>query len=115
MYYANDFSRRFNQATKFFKHGLATSACLLERVTDGLISFQAVAERKGLISSSYSSAAEFTTTITDRLREQHGAQVLQRFSGITNNALSYSTLVARKGKSNFKCLIAGKLTQIDLL
>ena len=100
---------------KIFKHGLPTSACLIERVTDRLINFQASFQRKGLISSSYSSAAEFTTAITDRRREQQGAQVLRRFSDRTNCALSYSAPVARKGESNFKCLIAGKLTRIDLL
>ena len=65
---------------KIFKHGLPTSACLIERVADRLINFQAVFKGKGLVSSSYSSAAEFTTSLTDKLREQQGAQVLGQFS-----------------------------------
>ena len=67
---------------KIFKHGLPTSACLIERVADRLNYFQAVVKGKGLVSSSYSSpsAAEFTTAVTDRLREQERAQVLRRFS-----------------------------------
>ena len=65
---------------KFFKHGLPTSSCLIERVADRLINFQAVVKGKGLVSSSYSSAAEFTTALTGRLCEQQGAQVLRRFS-----------------------------------
>ena len=65
---------------KNFKHELPTSACLIERVADRLINFEAVVKGKGLVSSSYSSAAEFTTAITGRLREEQGAQVLRRFS-----------------------------------
>ena len=52
---------------RILKEGLPTSACLIERVADKLISFQVVAGEKAQVSSSYSSAAEFRTTITDRL------------------------------------------------
>ena len=47
-------------------------ATLNEPATANGINFQAVVKRKGfkgLVSSSYSSATEFTTAITDRLRE----------------------------------------------
>ena len=43
--------------------------CLIARVVDNLINFQAVVKKEGLVSSSYSSAVEFPTAITDRLRE----------------------------------------------
>ena len=65
---------------KLLKSGLPTSACLIELVADKLINFQAVVKGKGFVKSIYSSAAEFRTTITDRLCEQQGAQVLRRFS-----------------------------------
>ena len=52
-------------------------ATLNEPATVNVINFQAVVKRKGLVSSSYTSAAELSTTITDRLREQWGATHFQ--------------------------------------
>ena len=46
---------------KYLKYGLPTSACLIERVADKQINFQAVVKGKGSVTSIYSSAAEFTS------------------------------------------------------
>ena len=43
------------------------TAALNKPATFNVIHFQVVVRRKGLIGSSYSSAVEFRTTITDRL------------------------------------------------
>ena len=44
---------------------------MLDRASaDNLTNFQAVVKKQGLVSSSYSSAVEFPTSITDKLRKQ---------------------------------------------
>ena len=62
---------------------MPTFACLIERVADKMIKFRAVLKGKGLkVSSSYSSAAEFRTRITDRLMgnqaNEHSEAMLPR-------------------------------------
>ena len=46
---------------KFFKPKLPRAICLIERATDNLINFKQLS-RKGLVSSSYSSAIEFSNS-----------------------------------------------------
>ena len=52
-------------STKLLK--FQAGGTLNELATFNVINFQVVIKRKGLVGSSYSSAAEFRTTITDRL------------------------------------------------
>ena len=51
-------------------HSTFSSTGYLKRASYNVINFQAVVKRKCLVRFSYSSAAEFSTVITDRLREQ---------------------------------------------
>ena len=49
---------------------LRLNICLTARVADNLINFPAVVKKEGLVSSSYSSAIELPTAITDKLHKQ---------------------------------------------
>ena len=92
--YAIDFSnsglkkrhRKFRRAIQFFQAAILqpTVICLIKRAGDNLINFSNSCQEKGLVSSSYSSAAaEFLTAIKDRLREQHGATQIPGSSRVT--------------------------------
>ena len=89
---ANDLAS-FDELLKFFKHKPPTNSCSSYSRSDYIFKQRS---RAGLVSSSDSSAVEFPTVITDRLREQQGAQVLQRISVqnklLCSRALPYSTL-----------------------
>ena len=59
-------------STKLLK--FQAGATLSEPPTFNVISFQVIVKRKHLVSSSYSSAAEFRTTITDRLMGKQASE-----------------------------------------
>ena len=63
-----------DELIKFFKDSFATYGHLLDQASYRQSDqFSSVVKKKGLVSSSYSSAAEFPTAITDRLRESSGS------------------------------------------
>ena len=78
----------FNRATQFFQ-AQTTYGCLLDRAgCKQSDQFSNSGREKGLVSSSCSSAVEFSTTITDRLREQQGATQISGSSRTTYGWLS---------------------------
>ena len=83
----------FDELLKVFKHRPSTGFRSSYSRSDQIFNQRS---RIGLVSSSYSSAVEFLTAITERLRGQQGAQVLQRVSVqdelLCSGALPYSTL-----------------------
>ena len=76
-------------------------ATLNEPATVNVINFQAVVKRKGLVSSSYTSAAELSTAITDRLREQWGATQIPGSSQATYTASSEQCTTVNVSNSHF--------------
>ena len=97
----------FDELLKFFKHRPPTDSRSSYIRSDRTFKQRS---RTGLVSSSYSSDVEFPTAIIDRLREQQGAQVLQRISVqnelLCSRMLPYSTL----GMSIFRHLVLAEFT-----
>ena len=78
--------RKFRRTIQFFQAAVLqpTVICLIKRAADKLTDqFSSRCREKGLVSTNYSSGAEFPTAIADRLREQQGATQIPESSRAT--------------------------------